>query len=186
MKKSSSLGNRISQYLKTGSLVPDDLVNEVVLEHLHACDAQKKGILLDGFPRTLSQAKFLDDNYKEKLTAVNIVLDRDVTVQKLLGRRLCTVCGGSFNVAHIVDAQFDMPAILPDKRTCKMGDACVPNLVCRDDDSPEIIANRLKDFEKNIEPLLAHYRAKNSLKEFTVKKGIKDTDQLFEMMTSIH
>jgi adenylate kinase len=177
MRSGTDTGKRIESFVKSGALVPDALVNHLVLNALAAADRDTRGLILDGFPRTLSQAEFLERNYQGHLVAVNIILDRDVTIQKLLGRRICTTCGGSFNTAHIVRDEYDMPAILPSSETCKRV-PCEPKLVCRDDDTPQIIATRLNDFEKNVDPLLKFYRQRNLLLDFVVKKGIKDSDQL--------
>lgn len=184
IKSGSDLGKQIESFVKGGKLIPDKVVNEFVLNALRNSDETNKGLLLDGFPRNLSQAEYLEKNYKGHVIAVNIILDREVTIQKLLGRRLCTKCGGSFNTAHIVKDHYDMPAILPSKESCKFGESCEPTLISRDDDTPEIITNRLNDFEKNIDPLLKFYRERSLLLDFVVHKGIKDTGMLWHKMES--
>jgi adenylate kinase len=187
MIQKTQLGIKIEKFVKSGSLVPDELVREVVLSQLQSCDADRQGFILDGFPRNLSQAQFLDSSYENKIIGVNIMLDRDVTIQKLLGRRLCSRCHGNFNTAHVVNGLFDMPSILPMKEDCaKFNDTNSPGTECklirRDDDTPAIIANRLNDFEQNNAALLAHFRDRRLLMDFQVRKGVKDTDQLFREM----
>ena len=185
ISNNTAFGQTIAPIVRSGGLVGDDLIADLVLQHLPLCDQRQQGFILDGFPRTLIQAKTLSSAYKEDVIAVNIVLDRQVTIAKLLGRRLCKTCGGSFNTAHIVEGDYDMPAILPNPKTCRMGaNNCKVDLIQRDDDRQEIIEQRLQTFENNIEPILQYYQAKNRLLHFQVKKGVKDIDRLWLAMSS--
>ena len=99
----------------------------------------KDGYILDGFPRTIDQAKYLDKYIKESdnklISPINIILDKEIAIRKLLGRRNCKTCGESFNIAHIVEGMYDMPAILPNKEKCILGDKCDINLETRNDDN---------------------------------------------------
>lgn len=147
------------------------------------CQGHPK-FILDGFPRTLPQAAYLESSIKD-VVAVNIVLDDDVATQKMLGRRLCTGCGRSFNVADVMNHGNMLPAILPDHSTCPLGsEQCKrdQNLESRSDDTVETIQSRFKVFHSNIAPILNFYRERSCLKEFIVKRGVDDVDDLVELM----
>jgi adenylate kinase len=178
----SAIGRQIAPILQSGALLSDDYINRIVLQELQRYDQNQQGFILDGFPRTLLQAEYLHKHYPADILAVNIVLDRQVTIQKLLGRRICKTCGGNFNTAHIVSGGYDMPAILPDPRTCRMAPNCQVDLVKRDDDQEDVIQHRLQTFENNIQPIVQYYERKHRLLHFEVKKGIKDTDALWQAM----
>ena len=129
--------------MNAGKLVSDETVNQIVLDALSS--KNKDGFILDGYPRTIEQAKFLHQHFvlpnRSPILAINITLDRDVTIQKLLGRRFCRTCGGSFNIASIMDRGFDMPAILPNSKNCPFftQGKCEPQMVKRNDDTHEVI-----------------------------------------------
>ncbi len=182
MKIQSPMGMNISRFVNSGKLIPDDVVNGFVAQALK--DMGNRGFILDGYPRTRSQALFLENNYcsAHNVVAVNIVLDRKIIIEKLLGRKICGKCGGNFNTAHIVNDQFDMPAIMPDKDHCILGVHCKPELVSRIDDTSETIMTRLLDYERNMGPLLQFYEERNQLLSFYVEKGVKDTPKLWKAM----
>eukprot|EP01034_Spumella_vulgaris_P021905 gene21905-27982_t len=79
---------------------------------------------------------------------------------------------------------YDMPAILPDKNTCKIGTQCNPVLTSRNDDTIEVIERRTQEYLSKTRPLLAYYEQRGRLREFEVKRGVKDTDKLFQLMMS--
>ena len=112
-------------------------------------------------------------------------MDRDVAASKLLGRRHCSLCGGSFNTTDVQHDGFDMPPILPTKTTCPRGkDAadCTEHLIKRDDDTMEIIHERFRVYDEQTDPVLAYFRAKDMLRDFSVKKGVADSGALWDMM----
>ena len=92
----------------------------------------KTGIILDGYPRSLSQSEALLQHCKQKAEAVKILavdirLDEEVAIQKLLGRRICETCNQGFNMSDITGGSYDMPAILPNPKVCVLGrDKCFP------------------------------------------------------------
>jgi adenylate kinase len=181
------LGLRLSSMLKNGQLVPDSVVNDLVTEELDLLEKSSKGFILDGYPRNLTQAEYLSTIYScgnNGLTAINISLDRGVTVAKLLGRVQCKTCNRPFNTEHIVDRGFDMPAILPVKDKCPMKSRCEPIYERRADDTPEIIHKRLKDFDDKNCSILDYYTSRNCLRTFDVRRGIKDVDDLWQLMSS--
>eukprot|EP01040_Poterioochromonas_malhamensis_P007823 gene7823-8459_t len=185
VERGTTTGKGVQEYMKAGKLVPDEVVNKMVVDSL--AQVKEPGFILDGYPRTASQARYLHDHYtvprKSPVTAVNITLDRQVTLQKLLGRRQCRTCGGAYNTAHIVERGYDMPAILPNQEYCSRGGASCPCVLDkRDDDTADVITVRLNTYDRSIQDILDFYRNKSSLKSFDVKKGIKDTNELWKVM----
>lgn len=174
--------------MHVGTLVPDYLVRNIVTEtYASASKSKMNGIIMDGYPRTVVQAEsfaqFLQNNNAPSIKAVNITLQRRVIMLKLLGRRICRHCNGNFNVASVMDDGFDMPAILPDPTTCRLGSQeCNPDMYAREDDIPEVIERRLNEHDLAVRPLLEFYQQRGILHEFEVKKGIKETDALLKLM----
>lgn len=168
--------------LSSGKLLPDEMVNEIMSSSLKAFDPMKV-IIVDGFPRTLSQAKYLDEHHKS-FKVIKFDLDKTVTVNKLLGRRTCVTCNANLNVCDIRRDGFEMPAILPDKHNCRLDikSNCSPKLICRSDDTSETILNRFKIYEEEITPIVKYYSSRNLLKEFIVRKGEKDIDHIIRLM----
>lgn len=169
--KKTELGQRVKEYMDKGELVPDDIVVKVVEERLKQPDC-KKGFLLDGFPRTLIQAKALDKILEKLKTKIDVVINLEVAeeeiVKRLSNRRVCKVCG---TVYHLI---FNPPKI-SDK--C---DKCGGKLYQRDDDKEEAVRNRLKVYQKQTQPLIEYYRKKNVLKDVNGNKNIDDVEKEIE------
>ena len=150
----TALGNEVSQFVNCGLLVPDKLTNAVVVDRLKKEDCAK-GFLLDGYPRSLGQAKALDAHLakvKHPLEKV-IYFEVDVTVvvNRIGQRRICSKCGTIFNlVSH--------PPIKAD--AC---DRCGGELIMRVDDSPESIRRRLQIYNDNTRPLLDYNKQRGIL-----------------------
>src|SRR5262245_5816052 len=132
-------GLRAKPYIDRGDLVPDSLMVEMVLERLGDSDAAG-GFLLDGFPRTLEQAKALDDalkTHERKLDAVLLLdVEEEELVRRLSGRWTCSNCGAVYN----------LPAQPP--RQAGRCDRCGSTLVQREDDKPETIRTRLRKYHQ--------------------------------------
>lgn len=177
----------LTKFLQRGALVPDETLSSVIQNTIQPIMKTNKSFILDGYPRTIAQAEYLASICPLKFIAVRISLRHDIIISKLLGRRICTNCKGNFNVAHIQEDTYDMPAILPDAKKCSQGaEKCRPELVQRDDDTEEVIARRIEYYEKNITSLVDYYKSCNRFVDFDVKKGVKDVDLLFDlMMTSV-
>lgn len=146
MAKRTPLGKKVESYVSAGQWVPDEVTIEVLLDRIKQPDCVK-GVVLDGFPRTLNQAKAL-----EKVLNVDLVIAIDVTddivLTRLGGRYMCRACG------TIHAARWDKI----DK--CKK---CGGELYQRDDDKAEFIQKRLENFKKNNAEILDFYRAANKL-----------------------
>jgi adenylate kinase len=184
----SETGKELKAIMNKGLLVPDDMAQTVLEEHVRSALANQnvKGVLLDGYPRTIKQAHLLDETLASvgvnDFQVVDIKLDTGVTVQKLLNRKQCETCGDSFNTAHIVTGSYDMPAILPDPTKCKLKGNCNPVLCVRGDDTEETVKVRLQQHDLHVAPILDYYNQKGILKTFHVHKGVKDVDALIDLI----
>jgi len=137
-----------------GLLVPDDLVIRMVLERLSQPDAQR-GFILDGFPRTLEQARALDSALGE-CTLERVLLLRvsdEEIVRRLSARLTCRVCGAVYNL------------LTQPPRTPGRCDRCGGELYQREDDRPEVVRQRLRTYWEQTAPLADHYRRQGKLVE---------------------
>jgi len=154
LSERSLLGQRVSEYLERGELVPDDLTIAVVEGRLSEGDCEN-GFILDGFPRSVVQAEALDGFLRERKAELTHAIDVEVgeqrIVERLTARRSCPQCGAVYNVLS-----------RPPERAGKC-DACGAELVSRVDDSEETIRNRLRVYEEETEPLLTFYRQRGLL-----------------------
>ena len=146
IKQDSELGRKVKGYVEKGLLVPDEIVLEVLKQRLAKIPAGT-GFILDGFPRTLEQAKAL-----EAVTKIDVVLMLDVPdwliIERLSSRRICRDCGSVYNV------RFLKPKA---EGVC---DKCEGPLYQRSDDTPEVIKKRLQVYHEQAKPLLAYFEEK--------------------------
>jgi len=164
IKEGTGLGKSIKEYSDKGLLVPDKIITEMLKKRLGESDA-KKGFILDGFPRTLKQARAL-----EGITGIDLVININqkdsIIIQKIAARRVCRKCGEIYNIAHIKEGGIDMPPVLPKKEgAC---DKCGGELYQRGDDREEVVRERLGVYKEQTKPLTDYYRKKGLLKEITV------------------
>ncbi|MFC7175844.1 adenylate kinase [Halosegnis marinus] len=135
-------------FMDAGELVPDEVVNEIVVTALADAD----GFVLDGYPRNIEQAEFLDE--RTDLDAVLLLsVPDDELVDRLTGRRVCPDCGANYHV------EFDTPE---EAGVC---DECGAALVQREDDTEETVRERLRVFRENTEPVIEHYRGTDAFAE---------------------
>ncbi len=148
VKEETDLGKKAQEYMDAGELVPDDLIVAMARERLSQDDAQD-GFILDGFPRTIDQAKVLDEQLSElgrRVTAALLidVPDKEV-IRRLSGRRMCVKSGHNYHV------EFDPP------KHDGVCDQDGSRLVQREDDKPEVIENRLRVYHEHTKPLVDYY-----------------------------
>ncbi|MCD6402825.1 MAG: nucleoside monophosphate kinase [Candidatus Aenigmarchaeota archaeon] len=159
IEKNTKLGQAIKKYVESGALVPDDIVIKVVEKELKRI--RKKNFILDGFPRTIEQAKALDKIVKIK-GIILLRMDERILIKKLAGRRVCINCGKPYNVVSIDEVvgkvHYVLPAIKPKKRG--ICDVCGSKLIQRKDDKPSVIKKRLEVYKKQSRPVLRYYRKK--------------------------
>ena len=148
----SELGNKVKSIVESGQLVSDDIVNELVKEKVASLDSY----ILDGYPRTLEQAKFFD-TYSKFDTVFNFIVPRDALFQRLTGRRICSKankkdCAGTFHVT------------LNPPKEVMVCDLCGSPLIQRKDDQPEAINKRLDTYETETgKPLNDYYKSQGNL-----------------------
>jgi adenylate kinase len=146
MKKDTPLGRKVKGFVEKGQLVPDDVVIQVLKQRLDK-PSSAKGFILDGFPRTIEQAKAL-----EKLVKIDGVIQLTVPdwiiIERLSSRRICKSCGEVYNI------RFLKPKV---EGTC---DKCGGQLYQRSDDTPDVIKDRIDVYERQTEPILHYYREK--------------------------
>ena len=139
------LGLEVESIMKAGSLVSDETVNRLVEERIEEPDA-KSGFILDGFPRTVTQAKLLGQVLKAKgivPLVMHLKVDYNVIIARLSGRRLCPTCGNLYSVTPNVQAASEV---------C---DYDGTKLVVREDDREDVVRARLLAYEQQTEPVLA-------------------------------
>ncbi|KAE9635535.1 adenylate kinase [Defluviitalea raffinosedens] len=166
IKNETDLGKKAKEYMDKGLLVPDELVVEIVKDRLTQDDC-KNGFILDGFPRTIPQAKALD----EALDHMGIKLDRAVNVHvpdekiiiRMSGRRVCPQCGASYHI------EFKKPA---KENIC---DECSLDLIQRDDDKEETVRKRLEIYHEQTQPLIEYYQNKGIL---TTVDGVGEVEEI--------
>ena len=154
LKRKTELGLRAQEYMTRGELVPDDLTCEIATTRLLEDDC-KNGFLLDGFPRTVYQAEkleeFLTEHGQSLDTVIQLVVDEELLIKRLTGRRVCKNCGATFHVITIPPKE---------EGIC---DICGEPLIQRADDTEETAVNRLKVYEEQTSPLVAYYEEKELL-----------------------
>jgi adenylate kinase len=162
IRNQTELGVQAKAFVDKGALVPDSLTVRMLLDRLDRPDTQK-GVLLDGFPRTVEQAKALDDALKERGQAVDKVLYINVgeeeVVARLGGRWTCRNCGAVYH-----------QTFSPPKQT-GVCDKCGGELYQRDDDKPETVRNRLGVYTKQTAPLIDYYTKQGKLVEVDGEQG---------------
>jgi adenylate kinase len=155
IKGQTDLGKLAQSYMDAGNLVPDSVTNLMLKDRLDQVDASE-GFLLDGYPRNVGQAEFLDELLEEKSIELDAVLElqisHDEIVKRLSGRRTCRGCGATF---HIL---FEKPI---DDGIC---DGCSGELYQREDDKEEVVANRLNVYSQQTEPIINYYRSQGLLR----------------------
>jgi adenylate kinase len=151
VKDGTELGGKVKGIMERGELVPDELTVALVRGRLERPDTAR-GYIMDGFPRTIPQARALD-GFQRIDAAINFRSDDAVLIRRLSGRRVCRVCGAIYHVDNIP------PKV---EGIC---DRCGGQLYIRDDDRIESIRNRLRVYREQTEPLIDYYRGLGLLRE---------------------
>jgi adenylate kinase len=158
IRQHTPLGQRAEPFVKSGRLVPDDLVNDLVAERFRRPDRPER-FVMDGYPRTLSQAAAFDAVLREQFLDLNnvvlLTVDDEEIVRRLGGRWSCPTPG--------CKATYHTEKNPP--KVAGICDVCGHQLVQRDDDKPETVRARLLVYHKNTEELIPHYRAQGFLRE---------------------
>jgi adenylate kinase len=168
----TALGHRVRGYVENGRLVPDELTISVVIERLRADDC-KDGFLIDGFPRNTKQAEALDDFLSEEGrsldAALMIEVPEEVSVHRIMGRRVCSQCGRNYHV--------DSPPT--EDWRC---DRCGGEVVSRSDDTEESLRRRLQLYHEQTEPMTSYYEDRGVLRRVD---GVGTPDDVFDRITAV-
>lgn len=167
----SELGRKLADYMNRGVLVPDDVVNEIVVERLREDSLEARGFILDGYPRTRQQAEVLDKELDKANAQLNLVIymktSKETILARLTGRRVCKECGKIYHIKNIPSKQ---------EGIC---DGCGGELYQRDDDKKETVLRRLEVYEEQTKELIDYYKNKGALKTVS---GDLEVRQLYDVL----
>ncbi len=156
IRRGTELGEKARPYVESGRLVPDEITIAMLLERLQEPDC-RRGCLLDGFPRTLAQARALDEALARRGQAIDLAVylrvSEEELVRRLSGRWNCPTCGA---VYHETNAPPRVPGVC---------DRDGSRLYQREDDRPEVVRTRLQVNMAQLQELLDHYRGQSKLRE---------------------
>jgi adenylate kinase len=173
MKQGTALGLKAKEYVDAGLLVPDEVTIGIVRERLQQQDCAQ-GFMLDGFPRTISQADALEEIVASLHTkihhVVNLKVDRSLLLARLTGRRICNNCGATYHILFNPPSSMDV---------C---DKCEGKLYQRSDDTEAKVGTRLDEYINKTAPLLAYYQSKGLLRELN---GEQEIDEVTEELRSL-
>lgn len=157
----TEMGLKAKEFTERGALVPDEVVIGIVKERLAKSDCDK-GYILDGFPRTVPQAEALDAMGISLDAVISIEVSDETIVERMSGRRVCSVCGKTYHVLH-------NPSPNGDK--CE----CGKELITRADDAAEVVCSRLEIYHSTTEPLKDFYKKKGILSEVCGADDVNET-----------
>ena len=164
MKEGTEMGLKAKSFIEAGALVPDEVIIGIVKERLSADDC-KNGFILDGVPRTIAQAKAIDEMGIRIDMALDIEVRDETIIERVSGRRVCG-CGASYHIKY-------KPSKV--EGVC---DACGAALTTRKDDEPQTVLDRLTTYHELTEPLKDFYREKGILVEIGGEGSVEETTQL--------
>lgn len=165
-KEDTEFGRMIASLMQEGRFISDDIIFELIKKHLE--NLKDKFFILDGMPRNLKQAEYLENMFKElgvhNYVVINLDIPEDVLEKRAIGRRICSNCGASYNI------YFDdfKPK---EENTC---DVCHNNLTGRTDDTSETFKYRYQTYLENTSPVINFYQEKGLLKIVDATKPNKE------------
>ncbi len=166
IKGNTPLGIKAKEYIDKGELVPDELTVDIVKDRLTNPDCAN-GFILDGFPRTIPQAEYLDKVLSEMKISLDVALLIDVKddhiIQRMSGRRVCTKCGATYHT------------IFNPTKVEGVCDVCNAQVIQRSDDAAETVLNRLETYHKQTQPLINYYMNAGKLKVAEGADEVKET-----------
>ena len=165
IKEKTELGKIAEEYIAQGKLVPDDITIKIIEDRLNEPDVEK-GIILDGFPRTVKQAEALDKILEEKGKKVdkviNLTTPEEEIIERIVNRRVCSnqECKAVYNI------------VLHPPKVEGICDKCGSELITRKDDTEETVKARLKNYFEQTSPLVDYYEKQGNLETEVVSKKI--------------
>lgn len=174
--KETKLGSEIKSAMARGELVTDEVITKLLKKRLSMKDA-KKGFILDGYPRNITQGKIYDDLLSELSYDIGVVIfldiDRETAMERALSRIVCSKCGLSYNLS--------VKELSPSREG--ICDSCGSTLKSRTDDNEETFIKRFDTYMKETYPLIEYYESKNNLYKIDVTN--KTADEVFEEVDKI-
>ena len=168
------LGLRVKSIMDSGQLVPDDIIIDMIADRIDQPDC-RNGFVLDGFPRTLAQARALDQMLAKRSRRLDHVIEFEVDeaalVDRLAGRFTCQQCGASY---HERDNRPKVDGV------CDVCGAC--EFICRADDRPETVKARLDVYHRQTAPILPYYRERDILRRVN---GMAEIDSVTRAIEKI-
>ena len=164
MRNGTELGQQVKKIMDEGSLVPDDVILDIVAERV-AKDDCANGFILDGVPRTLAQAEALEARGIQIDHVISIEIDDSVVAGRMTGRRVCKACGASYHI------EANPPKA---EGIC---DICQGELIVRKDDAPETVLHRLKVYHDLTEVLKEFYAQRGKLRLIEGNQPIENANQ---------
>ena len=176
VKKNTDLGKKIKTKINQGLLVSDDIINNLIVKIL-STKKNINGLIFDGYPRNLNQAKSLDSlikKYNQKIScALSLNVDKETIIKRVLGRLICTKCGLTFN------KYFNLPK--KEKYNCRLN-----YLKVRSDDTEKTIKNRIEIYTNKTLPILNYYEDQKILHKIDATGEIsKIYDEIHGIITSL-
>ncbi len=170
VRERTELGLMAKAVMDSGGLVGDDIMIGIVDERLRRPDAQTRGYILDGFPRTVAQAAALDRITEERPIQVVVDLDvpREVVLARISARRVCRDCGTNYTATGL-------------ERQPWICEVCGGDVMQRDDDTPDAVNRRLDLYESQTAPLIEYYDKQERL---VVVDGVGHPDDVFRRLTA--
>ena len=165
IREGNELGKIAKSFIDDGKLVPDEVVIGIIKDYLSS-EKCKNGFILDGFPRTISQAEALEEMGVKIDAVLNIEVGDEVIVTRMSGRRMCSGCGASYHIEY-------NPSI-----TDGVCDKCGKSLYIRDDDAPQTVKKRLETYHNQTEPLKAFYAEREMLVEVNGQGKVDEITRL--------
>ncbi len=163
-KERTELGKKAEEYMDSGELVPDEVINKIVFEGINEA---KKTVFIDGFPRTIEQAKAMLDEGIYPDLVVEFFVEDDVVIQRAKDRIVCDKCGESYTINY-----FKSPKV---KGIC---DKCGGKLSRREDDKEDVVRNRLEVYKEKTYPALKVLAEKN-IKIYTIDNSHRNAREKF-------
>lgn len=175
VKDGTELGRKARSYMESGGLVPDDLIIAMMVGRIEKAGGQ--GFLLDGFPRTLAQARQLDERLaslrRQVDRVIHLVVSDDELLNRLTGRWTCTKCSAVYHQRNSPPARAGI---------C---DACGGELTQRPDDRAEVVANRLRTYHEQTRPLVDYYRGRGVLVDVDGQAGMDEVTRAIESLCEL-
>ncbi|KAK8671654.1 hypothetical protein V6N13_038242 [Hibiscus sabdariffa] len=174
LASSGSLSSQLKEIVNQGKLVSDEIIIDLLSKRLEMGEAKgESGFILDGFPRTVRQAEILEGVTDIDLV-INLKLREEALLAKCLGRRICSECGGNYNVASIdIKADNGRPGMY--MAPLPPPPQCASKLITRPDDTEEVVKQRLRIYQAMTRPVEDFYRSRGKLLEFDLPGGIPES-----------